>query len=172
MAQPAPTRREAIRILERERRTTRKLIERLPARAITTRGLGGGDWSPKDLIGHLESWEQHALDALEAWARGEPAPSDVAIRDAGLNALNRAEVERKSRWSATKSRKSAMDTPERLGAALRSRPDERWLAPSTRRARRPLGRSIGGILGGPSGFFRHDAAHHPDLEDFAKRYGS
>src|SRR5256885_15421663 len=138
MAQPFPTRTEAIRILQRDRRTTLGLLQRLPARAITTRGLGGGDWSPKDLIGHLESWEQHALDALDAWARGEAAPSDVAIRDAGLNELNRAEVERKSRWSATKSLKSATQTHDRLVGVIRSLPDDRWLSPSTRRARRPL----------------------------------
>jgi hypothetical protein len=166
MAQAFPTRTEAIRILERDRRTTLRSLERLPARAITTRGLGGGDWSPKDLIGHLESWEQHALDALEAWARGEPAPSDVALRSAGLNGLNRAEVERKSRWSAARSFRSASDTHERIIAAIRSLPDDRWLAPATRRARRPLGQSIGGILGGPTGPFRHDAAHHPDLREF------
>ena len=166
MAQAFPTRTEAIRILQRDRRTTLGLLQRLPARAITTRGLGGGDWSPKDLIGHLESWEQNALDALEAWARGEPAPSDVALRRAGLNGLNRAEVERKSRWSAARSFRSASDTHERIVAAIRSLPDDRWLAPATRRARRPLGRSIGGILGGPSGPFRHDAAHHPDLREF------
>jgi DinB superfamily len=166
MVQPVPTRTEAIRILERDRRTTLGLLERLPARAVTTRGLGGGDWSPKDLIGHLESWEQHALDALEAWARGDPAPSDVALRSAGLNALNRAEVERKSRWSVAKSTERATETHSRIVAAIRSLPDDRWLAPATRRARRPLGRSIGGILGGPSGPFRHDAAHHPDLREF------
>ena len=172
MAQPVPTRTEAIRILERDRRTTLGSIQRLPAHAITTRGLGGGDWSAKDLIGHLESWEQHALDGPDAWARGEPAPSDVALRSAGLNALNRAEVSRKSRWSATKSFKSATDTHERLVAAIRSLSDDRWLAPPTRRARRPLGRSIGGILGGPSGPFRHDAAHHPDLAEFVTLHGS
>ena len=166
MAQPVPTRAEAIRILERDRRTTLGSLQRLPRRAITMRGLGGGGWSPKDLIGHLESWEQHALDALDAWARGEPAPSDVALRSAGLNALNLAEVERKSRWSAAKAVKSAAGTHERIVAAIRSLPDDRWLAPATRRARRPLGRSIGGILGGPSGPFRHDAAHHPDLRAF------
>jgi DinB superfamily len=166
MAQSVPARAEAIKILERDRRTTLELIRRLPARALTTRGLGGGDWSPKDLIGHLESWEQHALDALDAWARGEPAPSAVALRSVGLNALNRAEVERKSRWSATRSLRSATDTHERLVAAIRSLPDDRWLAPPTRRARRPLGASIGGILGGPSGPFRHDAAHHPDLQEY------
>src|SRR5439155_26565863 len=147
MAQAVPTRTEAIRILERDRRTTLKLMQRLPARAITTRGLGGGDWSPKDLIGHLESWEQHALDALDAWARGEPAPSDVALRSAGLNALNRAEVERKSRWPAARSLRSATDTHGRLVAAIGSLPDDRWLAPPTRPARRPPARRIGGTLG-------------------------
>ena len=166
MAQPVPTRTEAIRILERDRRTTLGMLQRLPARAITTRGLGGGDWSPKDLIGHLESWEQHGLDALEAWARGEPAPSDVALRSIGLNGLNRAEVERKARWSAAKSLTAAGETHQRIVAAIRSLPDDRWLAPPTRRARRSLGRTIGGILGGPSGPFRHDAAHHPDLREF------
>ena len=172
MAQPVPTRTQAIRILERDRGTTLKHIRRLPARALTTRGLGGGEWSPKDLVGHLESWEQHALDALDAWARNEPAPSDVALRNAGLNALNRAEVERKSRWSAATSLKSATDTHERLVGAIRSLSDDRWLAPPTRRARRPLGLSIGGIIGGPSGPFRHDAAHHPDLAEFVKLHGS
>src|SRR6266550_1563580 len=120
MVQPVPTRAEAIRILELERRTTLGSLQRLPARAITTRGLGVGDWSPKDLIGHLESWEQHALDALEAWARGDPAPSDVALRSAGLNALNRAEVERKSRWSAARSFRSASDTHGRLVGVIRA----------------------------------------------------
>jgi hypothetical protein len=81
-------------------------------------------------------------------------------------------VERKSRWSTTTSLKSATDTHERLVAAIRSLSDDRWLAPPTRRARRPLGRSIGGILGGPSGPFRHDAAHHPDLAEFVTLHGS
>src|SRR6266576_5285648 len=151
---PAPTRREALAIVRTNRRTLLKPIDRLPARALSRAGLGGGDWSPKDLIGHLESWEEHALEALEAWARGDPAPSDVALRSAGLNALNRAEVERKSRWSAAKAMDKATDTHQRILAAIRSLPDDRWLAPPTRRARRPLARSIGGILGGPSGPFR------------------
>ena len=90
----------------------------------------------------------------------------MALRSVGLNALNRAEVERKSRRSAAKSLEEATDTHRRIVAAIRSLPEERWLAPATRRARRPLGRSIGGILGGPTGPFRHDAAHHPDLREF------
>jgi DinB family protein len=166
MAQPVPKRTEAIRILERERRATLKLIQRLPARTITIRGLGGGDWSPKDLIGHLESWEQHALDALEAWSRGEVAPSDRALQTLGLDAFNLAEVERKARWSVARAIDSAGATHRRLVAALGSISANDWAAPPTKRPRRSLGTHLGGILGGPAGPFRHDLAHHPDLEAF------
>lgn len=167
MALPEPGRDDAIRIVRIDRLRTRELLERLPKRAVTTPGLGGGDWSPKDLIGHLESWEQHALDALDAWSRGRVAPSDRALRTVGLDDFNRAEVERKARWSAARSIDSATGTHLRLLSALGSVSDDDWAAPPTTRSRRSLGTRLGGILGGPSGPFRHDAAHHPDLEAFA-----
>jgi hypothetical protein len=47
---------------------------------------------------------------------------------------------------------------------MRDLSDERWLAPPTRRSRRPLAQKLGGILGGPSGGFRHADAHLPGLE--------
>jgi hypothetical protein len=166
MAVPVPGRDEAIRVVRADRLRTRELLERVPARVITTTGLGGGDWSPKDLIGHLESWEQHALDALEAWSRGAVAPSDHALRTMGLDAFNLAELERKARWTAARSIDSAAATHRRLVATLRSISAEAWSAPATKRSRRSLGTHLGGILGGPGGPFRHDAAHHPDLEAF------
>jgi hypothetical protein len=171
MALPEPGRDEAIHIVRTDRLRTRELLERLPKRAITTPGLGGGDWSPKDLIGHLESWEQHALDALDAWHHGRIAPSDRALRTLGLDAFNRAEVERKTRWSAARSIDSATGTHLRLLSALGSISDDDWAVPPTTRSRRSLGTRLGGILGGPSGPFRHDTAHHPDLEAFAAHTG-
>jgi hypothetical protein len=75
---------EAIGRLREQRATTLALIDELSSRARTTPGLGGGEWSAKDLLGHLESWERHALDALAAWGRDEPAPivpHDVVERD-------------------------------------------------------------------------------------------
>jgi hypothetical protein len=69
-----PTRRAAIRVLEEGRARIEELLDRLPRSAMATPGLGGGAWSPKDLIGHLTSWEEHALDALAAWGRDERAP--------------------------------------------------------------------------------------------------
>jgi hypothetical protein len=167
MSVPVPVRHEAIRFVRTDRLHTRSLLDRLPEPAITTPGLGGGEWSPKDLIGHLESWEQHALDALEAWSRDDVAPSDRALRTVGLDAFNLAEVARKERWTVARSIDSAEATHRRLVEALRSISADDWAAPPTRRSRRSLGTHLGGILGGPPGPFRHDAAHHPDLAAFA-----
>jgi hypothetical protein len=167
MTAPTPTREEAIRIVRMDRIRTRELLARVPTRALKTSGLGGGDWSPKDLVGHLESWEQHALDALAAWSRGAVAPSDHALRTVGLDAFNLAEVMRKAGWSVAQSVDSADATHRRLVVALRSISDDAWSAPPTRRATRSLGTHLGVILGGPAGPFRHDPAHHPDLEAFA-----
>jgi hypothetical protein len=77
MAEAGPLgRTQAIRILQIGRTQIDALIREIPQRALTTPGLGGGVWSPRDLVGHLASWEEHALDAVVAWERGERAPID------------------------------------------------------------------------------------------------
>jgi hypothetical protein len=167
---PPITRDVACRLLRDDRLATLSLLDRLAPRAFSRRGLGGGDWSPKDLVGHLESWEEHALAALDAWARNEPAPSDVAGRAGGIDALNADEVVRKATRSPAAVRRSAERTHRRLLDAIESLSDERWNAPPTTRARRPLWRALGGILGGPAGPFRHDVAHHADLEAFVTEH--
>ena len=68
MATTVPTKRAAITIIERGQREVTALIDALAPRAMTvTTGIGGGAWSPADLIGHLAAWEGFALDALHAW---------------------------------------------------------------------------------------------------------
>jgi len=172
MSEPGPGRDEAIRLLRMDRLKTRELLGRVPDDALTTAGLGGGDWSPKDLIGHLESWDQHALDAMEAWSRGRIAPSDRAVGTMGLDAFNLAEVRRKEGWSLERTIDSAAATHRRLLAALGSISNDAWTEPPTKRSRTGLGTHLGGILGGPAGPFRHDLAHHPDLDAFAADHRS
>jgi hypothetical protein len=49
--------------------------------------ITGGYWSAKDLVGHLTSWEEHALGALAAWRRGERRlPSSVPYAFRGSTA--------------------------------------------------------------------------------------
>ena len=64
MPATTPTEREALTILERGHREVMRLIDGLPPRALTTTGIGGGAWSPADLVGHLAAWEGFALGGL------------------------------------------------------------------------------------------------------------
>jgi len=167
----APTRRRAIRILEEGRALTLDLIEALPGSARTTTGLGGGAWSPKDLIGHLASWEEYALDALDAWDRGERAPIDALQFTVSTGRINAQNVERKATWSWAQVRRGSERTHAELLEAIRGLTDTRWRGPATERGRKPLGARLGGILGGPGGPFRHDEAHHGSLAAFVAEHG-
>jgi Mycothiol maleylpyruvate isomerase N-terminal domain len=158
---------EATAWLAEQRAATLELIAALPPRARTTPGLDGGEWSPKDLLGHLESWERHALDALDAWARDEPAPVDAAFRTTSLSELNRRQVERKARRSYPAAASSAARTHRELLDAIAALTDEQWERPATSRGRKPLGHRLGQILVG-AGPFGHDAAHHKSLVAFAR----
>ena len=139
-------------------------IELSPDAFLRT-GLGGGTWSPKDLVGHLETWEQFALEAIEAIGRGEPAP--ITGQSLDTDDLNRREVERKAGRSAAEVSASAIATHDRLLAALEALADTRWSAPEGEGTDRTVGDRLGSILGGSRGFFRHDPDHWDDLAAFA-----
>jgi len=167
VAAAAPTRREALRILEEGRARIEELLDRLPTAALTQVGIGGRTWSPKDLIGHLASWEEHALDALAAWERGERAPIDDLWFTLSTSALNDQAVQRKARWSVAKVRADADTVHEELLGAIRSMPDARWRVPATPKGRKPLGTRLGAILQGSGGaHFAHDLAHVKSLSSF------
>jgi len=161
-----PSRAEAIELLEHGRAATDALLERVPRNRWSTPGLGGGDWSPKDLIGHLASWEGFALEALEAWDRGERAEIDRLWFSVPTSRVNAENVERKAAWPLAKARRDAARTHLALLDAIRSMTDERWENPASKRARKPVGVRAGNILGGPKGMFRHDEAHHRSIETF------
>ena len=173
MAEPAsfPTRRRAVQILHAARAQTLDLIDLLPKAALTRAGIGGGEWSPKDLIGHLASWEEYALDALAAWDRGERAPIDELQFSLSTSRINRHNVERKATLSLARVRHDAERTHAELIAAIEGMSDARWRGPVTERGRKPLAMRLGGILGGPAGYFRHDETHHSSLLGFVERRG-
>lgn len=167
-ARPVPTRRATLGILREERARTLELIDRIPHSRLTTAGLGGGDWSPKDLIGHLASWEEHALDALDAWDRGEQPPIDALSWSIGTNRINRQNVERKGAWSLARVRREGERTFAELLATIDGLTDARWRRPASSRGRAELGARLGSILGGPAGPFRHDSSHHASLRSFVE----
>jgi hypothetical protein len=166
-----PSRREAIRALEEGRARIDELLDRLPRSVMTTPGIGGGTWSPKDLIGHLASWEGYALDALAAWQRNERAPIDELQYTLSTSRINEQAVARKASRSLAKVRREADRTHEELLEAIRGMSDARWRAPATSRGRKPLGARLGALLVG-AGPFGHDAAHVRGLATFVDGYVS
>jgi hypothetical protein len=161
-----PTRRQAIRILERGRAEAVELIDALPPRQMNHAGIGRGRWSPKDLIGHLATWEGFALEALAAWDEEKGWHRESELWTRGVNPTNRTELERKRKLSAPEVRRRADATHRELVRRLEAMSDARWRGPATRRGRRSLGERLGGILGGPAGPFRHAEAHLRDLRRF------
>ena len=163
-----PSRLGALRTLRESRARTLDLLEGIPRGGFTRPGLGGGEWSPKDLVGHLSSWEEYALDALAAWERGERAPIDDLQFTVSTSRINRQNVERKASWPVARVRRASQRTHAGLVEAIERLTDARWRKPATPRGRKPLGLRIGAILGGPAGPFRHDEAHHPSLVSFVE----
>ena len=170
MADDVPTRADAIRMVREDRQRTLALLDALASDALTTTGLGGGEWSPKDLIGHLESWEEHALGALDAWERGEAPRIGGQLRSIGTDELNRREVERKTDRGLAAVRSSATATHERLLERFEAISDDRWAEPPSPGEEHSVGGRLGSILGGSLGGFRHDPDHWSDLEGFAAEH--
>lgn len=166
-----PRRAEAIELIRRDRAHTLELVDRLPADAVTTPGLGGGEWSVKDLLGHLESWEEYALDALGAWLEGRPSRFAERRASLDIDALNAEDVERKAHRDVTEIRSSSARTHAELVSAIEATTDEGWEAPASDGPPGSVAQGIGSILGGPAGPFRHDEAHHRDLEALVERHG-
>lgn len=162
---PIPQR-DAVRILRDEHATVVQLIDRLTPRRASAAGLGGGDWSPKDLLGHLTSWEEYALAAIGAWGEGQTAPIDVALRARGLHAVNRDAVAMRAARPLGRVRAEFEEVHGSLLEVIGAIAPDVWAVPPTRRARRSLGQKVGGILGGTGGGFHHAATHLPDLRAF------
>jgi DinB superfamily len=126
--------------------------------------IGKGDWSAKDLLGHIAAWEEVALERLRAVREGEPVPPFPA---GGVSRFNAEHVAAARRRSLRATRGRAERTHRALVHAIRDVDDDRWTmtvdAPGQRARVATL---VGRALAGPGGQFRHAFAHLPDLERY------
>jgi hypothetical protein len=159
------TRDEAIDILERGHGTVRRLTEQIPPPWMARPGIGGGDWTPKDLLGHLCFWEENVVDALESWSVGQRATIDREIAASSIAAINAEGVRRRARYPLAHVVREWEHVHGELIRAIRAMPDARWERPATRRSRRSVGHRMGQLLSG-RGPFDHADAHVKDLEAF------
>jgi DinB family protein len=160
------TRQEAIEVLERGHGAVHRELKRIPKHWLARAGLGGGGWSPKDLVGHLCFWESRVLEAIAAWDRGERAPIDAEIFTRSIGAINADAVRARSRHTMAKVVRDWDNVHGELIRTIRTMTDARWEQPATPRGRKSLGHRIGQLLIGREPF-AHAQAHLKDLEAFA-----
>jgi hypothetical protein len=159
------TRQAAIDVLERGHASVRRLLNQVPDHRMARPGLGGGAWSPKDLIGHLCFWEEQVLEALAAWERGERAPIDREIYSRSIGAINADAIRARSRHTLARVLRDWDNVHGELIRTIRTMGDARWERPATPRGRKSLGHRIGQLLIGREPF-AHSDAHVKDLEAF------
>ncbi len=171
MAQP--TRDQAIAALDELHAEVLNLLAKVPEGERATPGIGGGEWSVKDLLGHLAFWEELALEAADAWDRGErPRVAEIfAAGDEGVRRANAEDQERKAAWDYEEVRTLADETHARLTARIREMSDEDWnrKAPYPTEKQGTMVALLAAILGAEKRPFGHAWAHLPDLEAFVTR---
>lgn len=164
-----PTRADALATLEEGQAGLDALLGGLSEEELTRPAtIGGGDWSAKDLIGHIAFWEEVALEVLGAWRRGVGLNLAEAFAPGGTDGMNAWNQERKARWSLQRVQRDAQETHRRLVNEMEGLSDEDWrsLVPSPTARRARLGTRLGGVLGAPKRPFAHAFAHIPDLEAY------
>jgi hypothetical protein len=163
------TRDEAVGLLEQQHTAVAELLAELDDDAFARRGtIGGGEWSAKDLAAHLGSWEDIALQVLDATGRGErPAIEDAFGRVDAIDRINAEEVAR----FLDADRRSVLtrfeDLHRRLVGEIRGMSDEAWTSPFPYDPDDDtLGEHVASLLGSSAGGFMHASAHLPDLRAY------
>ncbi len=104
----------------------------LPDSRLTEPGVVG-DWSVKDILAHVTTWEQEALKHLPVILAGGRPPRYVTY--GGIDAFNARMTEQKQGLSLSEVRRDHDETHRRLVGLIRSAPDDQ-VAGETRFRRR------------------------------------
>jgi hypothetical protein len=179
---PRLSRSAAIDTLEEGRAKVDALLSPVPDVHLARQGtIGDGEWSAKDLIGHVATWEELALRSLREFQGGTmpwvERPDGVfsAPATGKVDALNAHTVAEKRGMSLGEVRDQADSIHRDLIKAIEGLTDLEWHArafyPTPNNRRRHLSTLIGSILGAPGGPFQHAFAHLPDLESFVRSVG-
>jgi len=163
------TRADALATIEEGQARLDELLGRLSEEDLTRPAtIGGGDWSAKDLVGHIAFWEEVALAVIDSWRRDAGLNLAEAFAPGGTDGMNAWNQERMARWSLQRLQRDARRTHRRLVKEIEGLSDEDWRSsmPVTASRRARLGTRLGGVLGAPQRPFGHAFAHIPDLEAY------
>ena len=172
-----PSRQEALATLADGQAQLDQLLARLSEPQMTQPAtIGGGDWSAKDLLGHIATWEALALRTIREWLRNEIpwVEQDEGVFSAPaagkVDAFNARMVAEKAGKTLADVRAEAARVHRDLMIAIDSLPDAEWSKNASYRTpngrRRKLATLVGSVLGAPQRPFGHAFAHLPDLEAY------
>jgi hypothetical protein len=146
-------------------------LDRLPDRHLTTTGIGGGRWSPKDLLGHLALWHEIALRTIGEFDRREP-PWIVGVFASPGPGPNDDELAARSGWTLDRARGAYDQSYQSVVSTFEGLGDDRWGMPVDGWAEDPatLGGLLGVVLGSDGLPFGHAYAHLPELSAFVDEH--
>jgi len=121
-----------LRRLESAYATFEESFAGLPEAALIEPGVAG-DWSVKDVLAHVSTWEEEALEHLPVIVAGGTPPRYAA--SGGIDAFNARMAERKRDLSLGEVRRLLETSHRRLIAYVRSVPEDQF-AGDTRFRRR------------------------------------
>ena len=159
---------EALSTLGEGSAAVRAQLHEIPDAQLThPKAIGGGDWSAKDLIGHLTFWEELALQTIDAWRAAEMPWIEATPDD--IDRVNENAVAAKAPLSLDRIRVEAVNIYEGLVREIEGMSDEEWRSDPPYESERPmkLFERLGGVLGMQDRPFGHAFAHLEDLEAFA-----
>jgi len=84
-----------------------------------------GDWSVKDIIAHVSTWEEEALKAAPLILKESRLPR-YSVTYGGINAFNARRAEEKRALSIAEALKQQHETHQRLIEMINSAPDEQF----------------------------------------------
>ncbi|MGH2812093.1 MAG: maleylpyruvate isomerase N-terminal domain-containing protein, partial [Actinomycetota bacterium] len=125
---PVPSKDEAVRTLQELDAELRRLLGALSDEQLAAPGtVGGGAWSAQDLMSHLQSWEELALDTLNDWRNRTPPRIHDRFRSAGgIDAMNEELALAKRAASPGEARRDAEQVHERLITEISSLGRDEW----------------------------------------------
>ena len=173
----APSRAETLATLADGQAHLNRLLARLSEdQMVRPATIGGGDWSAKDLTGHILTWEALALRTIREWLRNEVpwVERDEGVFSAPatgkVDAYNARTVAENAGKALADVRAEAARVHRDLMIAIDSLPDAEWSRkasyPTPNGRRRTLATLVGSVLGAPQRPFGHAFAHLPDLEAY------
>jgi hypothetical protein len=164
-----PTHAQAAATLEEGNAALAALFGHLsPAEMTRPATIGGGEWSAKDLLGHVAFWEELAAQSLSEWRAGQRPAIESLLGPEATDAANARNQERTARQSLATVAARADAAHRTILEAIQAMSDEEWRASSfyADAHNATLADLLGNVLGAPTGPFQHAFAHLDDLRTY------